>query len=219
VADEGAEIDHVPTLREDSRARARSRIIQGASRAVARAGLDATIDEIADEAGVSRRTVFRHFATHGELIAATIRDTIVVVGDRLPSAPEHGEDLQTWVSAAMVQMHETIRELVGRAFWDIHIERTEYPPEVAEVLSRINVQRHRFTDYLAGTAWTSVGGRGDPPRWVTDSFYLHGSGFATFAHPTYSARQTGELSGRILWVVLTSALEQQGSSAPAGAGV
>src|ERR1039458_5917585 len=110
-----------PSLREDSRSRASTRIVQGALVAMARAGLDATIDEGADPAGVSRRTMFRHFASHGELIAAAISQGLSVLGTHMPSVPSPESDVEAWLTDSVVALHQVTRQLLGRAFWDIHI--------------------------------------------------------------------------------------------------
>jgi AcrR family transcriptional regulator len=198
-----------PNLREDSRSRARTRIIQGAMVAIAAFGLDATIDQVADASGVSRRTVTRYFATHGELIAATIEEGLTFIGTNMPSAPPPGTDAETWLTDALVNLHEVTRTLLGRAFWDIHIDRPNTPTEVTDALAKVVVERYRFASDLANSAWRAVGGSGTPPTWVTDAFTFHVSGFATFALAKYSATETGRLSARILWVVLQAAVEQQ----------
>ncbi len=198
-----------PSLREDSRSRASTRIIQGALVAMARSGLDVTIDEVADTAGVSRRTVFRHFASHGELIAAAISQGLSVLGTHMPSVPPPGTDLESWLSDSVVTLHTVTRQLLGRAFWDIHIDRPGTPQEVIAAVEEIAIQRKRFAEGLAGAAWTAMGGENRPPRWVIDSFSQQVSGFATYALPRYSAQETGQLSARILWLVLGAALEEQ----------
>src|ERR1022692_1579714 len=198
-----------PSLREDSRSRASTRIVQGALVAMARSGLDVTIDEVADTAGVSRSTVFRHFASHGELIAAAISQGLSVLGTHVPSVPPAGTDVESWLSDTVVTLHTVMRQLLGRAFWDIHIDRPGTPPEVIAAIDDIAIQRKRFTEGLAGAAWTALGGENHPPRWVIDSFSQQVSGFATYALPRYSAQETGQLSAKILWLVLGAALEEQ----------
>jgi len=209
VAPEGSDESERPTLREDSRSRARARIIQGAMHAIAASGLDATIDEVADASGVSRRTVTRHFATHGELIAATIDEGLTFIGTHIPDAPPPGTDARAWLTGVLVNLHQVTRQLLGRAFWDIHIDRPNTPKEVTDALARVVVERYRFAGDLASAAWHAAGGTMDPPVWVTDAFTFHGSGFATFALAKYSATETGQLSARILWLVLTAAVDEQ----------
>jgi AcrR family transcriptional regulator len=198
-----------PNLREDSRSRARARIIQGAMIAIAAFGLDATIDQVADASGVSRRTVTRYFATHGELIAATIDEGLTFIGTKIPAPPSSGTDVETWLTDALVNLHEVTRTLLGRAFWDIHIDRPNTPTEVTDALAKVVVERYRFAGDFANSAWRAVGGSGTTPTWVGDAFTFHISGFATFALAKYSATETGQLSARILWVVLQAAVEQQ----------
>jgi AcrR family transcriptional regulator len=197
-----------PTLREDSRSRARKRIIHGALLAVASSGLDATIEEVAEAAGVSRRTVFRHFPSHGELIAASIHQGLSVVGTHIPEPPAPGTDIQQWLCDTVVLLHTVVRQLLGRAFWDIHVDRPGTPNEVIAAIEDIALQRKHFAGELASCAWIALGGDGDVPGWVVDAFLLHASGFAANAFPKYSAEETGQLSARILWVVLAEALEE-----------
>jgi AcrR family transcriptional regulator len=199
-----------PTLREDSRDRARARIVQGALIAVAASGLDATIDEIAEAAGVSRRTVFRHFTSHSELIAATISQGLSVLSSHIPATPAPGTDVQAWLDDSLTTLHAVARRLLGRAFWDIHIDRPGTPQEVMGAIEDIAVQRRNFSDSLAQSAWRALEGRGEPPRFVVDAFFQQVSGFATYALPQYSAQETGQLSARILWLVLNAALEETG---------
>jgi AcrR family transcriptional regulator len=164
-----------PSLRDDARSQARARIIDGAMVAIAASGLDATIDEVALRSGVSRRTVFRHFANHGELIAATIDEGLRYLGANLPSAPPPGVDTRTWLNESVVTLHDQTRRLLGRAFWDFHIDRPHQP------------------------------------QLVLDAFTFHISGFAAFAVNEKSPEESGEISARILWVVLMSALAEQES--------
>ncbi len=202
-----------PNLRDESRANARARILQGASRAVVRSGLGATIDEVADEAGVSRRTVFRYFATHGELIVETIKSTVALIAEQLPAPPTPGQSVQSWLESSMVRMHGISRELVGRAFWDLDIEHPDQPPEVTAALAAVGRQRHTFASYIAKHAWTALGRTGSPPRWVLDAFNIHVTGFATYAFMEYSATETGRLSSQVLWAVLNDPSVSSGDAA------
>jgi AcrR family transcriptional regulator len=203
-----------PTLREDTRTRARLRIIQGALTAVAASGLEVTTEEVAEAAGVSRRTVTRHFATHSEMILATIVEVRRLLDLSVPEPPLPGADVETWLTEAAVATHELNRKLIGRAFWDLYVDRPGISAEVANSISDAMEVRRKFSDQVASAAWGALGGVGAPPTFVLDSFLLQLSGFATNALPHYSAQETGRLSAHILWLVLSDALGDQGVEAP-----
>jgi AcrR family transcriptional regulator len=198
-----------PTLREDSRQRTRDRIINGALVAIAESGLDATVDQIAAAAGVSRRTVFRQFSNHAELLLAALDEIRRLFEAEMPVAPSPGADVQAWLVESTVSIHELFRRAIGRAFWDLHGERPRVSDSVAERIAEVPAFRERLAGELTVAAWGALGGNGAPPQWVIDTFAIHISGFSAFAHPEQSARETGELSARVLWLVLLDALSEE----------
>jgi AcrR family transcriptional regulator len=200
-----------PSLREDTRSHTRERIIEGAVRAVAESGLDATVDEIAIAAGVSRRTVFRHFATHDELLVATIAEAVRIVDTSMPQPPAPDEDIREWLHESAISVHTLLRRVVGRAFWDLYSERPGISLEVAARAREASMLRFSFGERMANNAWQAIGGKAVPPRWLVDTFVLHMSGFATNAFLNYTAEETGRLSAGVLWLVLNDALDQQRS--------
>jgi AcrR family transcriptional regulator len=211
-ADENGNDPGLPTrltLREDARSRTRARIIEGAILAVAESGLDATVDEIADAAGVSRRTVFRHFATHDDLLVASIGEAVRVVNSSMPQPPKPDDDIREWLHVSARSVHALLRRIVGRAFWDLYSARPGISAMVAAKASEASMIRFQFGEQMALSAWEAIGGKADPPRWLTDTFILHMSGFATNAFLDYSTDQTGNLSAGVLWLVLNDALDQQ----------
>lgn len=159
---------------------------------------------------MSRRTVFRHFGTSGQLVATSIDEGRKIVANRVSQLPPPGVDAETWLIETAIAMHEMTRELVGRAFWDIYVERPGTPPEVAASLAGISdLRRQLATQITKKTAWSAVGGDGDPPKWVIDAFEDHVSEFATYALDRYSVEEVGRRSGRILWAVLESARAEE----------
>ena len=206
-----------PTLRERAREHARSRIIHGSLKALAASGLDATIDEVAAAAGVSRRTVFRYFANQADLTLATLNEVRRQLDEGMPGPPPPDVDLESWLTQSVVKVHELFRTLIGRFFWDLYTERHHISPEVSARIAGASALRQRYAKTFADGTWRAAGGEGETPSWVVDAFALHSSGFATNAFPLYSAEETGQLCARLLWLTLTTALaEQRQALAPTG---
>lgn len=129
-------------LRSDA-ARNRESLLRAAAEEFAERGLDASVADIARRAGVGKGTVFRHFATKDDLIAAIVLDRVNAlnaVGERLLEAADPGAallefltvaaqqqqqrdlsflqeagDLNAAVVQARSRMFQTIHALVGRA--------------------------------------------------------------------------------------------------------
>lgn len=201
-----------PTLREDSRNHARARIVEGAKVAVGKWGLDATVDQIADEAGVSRRTVFRQFSSHAELLLATLEEIRLLFEAGIPSAPSAGEDLEAWLTESTVTIHELFRSTLGRGFWDLHVDRPRISDEVTDFISKTPQIRRRIAEGALTNVWRALDAAGDPPSWLLETFAIQLSGFAAFAHASWTPRETGELSAKILWITLNHAVRDSRSS-------
>jgi hypothetical protein len=153
--------------------------------------------------------VFRHFATHGELIVAAVAELYKVVAARMPGPPSPGADVHAWLTESAVALHGLNREVIGRAFWDIHIQRPGTSPEVTAALADVRIRRDQYAQDLATAAWRALGGKRVLPQWVIDAFVLQLSAFATNALATYSTQEAGRVSAQILWTVLSAALGEQ----------
>jgi AcrR family transcriptional regulator len=194
-----------PTLGEETRAVTQARIVRGATVALAASGFDATVDDIAAAAGVSRRTVFRHFASHDEVVSAAMSEMLASYDRLMPGPPSPGTDLETWLIETAVTVHELNTHLMGRAFWDMHVERPGITP------AERNRRRIGYASELARHAWRAGRGSGQPPSWVVDAFALQLSGFATNCLAGYNPEKAGRVSARVLRAVLAAALvEEQG---------
>ncbi len=192
-----------PTLGEETRAVVQARIVDGAVTALAAGGFDATIEEIASAAGVSRRTVFRHFATHNEVMAAAMNEMLVRYDDLMPGPPAPDVDLEAWLEQTAATLHELNARLMGRAFWDIHVDRPGISPAVRDA------RRMGYATQISHYAWHAAQGKGDPPDWVVDAFELQLSGFATNCLARYDAEKAGQVSASVLGAVLSAALAVQ----------
>jgi AcrR family transcriptional regulator len=75
IIDRAHQTDKTQPLREQQRAFTRKRLIEAARQVFAERGYpDATVDEIASEAGASRATFYLHFKSKTELTAALVED-------------------------------------------------------------------------------------------------------------------------------------------------
>jgi AcrR family transcriptional regulator len=193
------------SLREESKDRARARIVEGALSAIASLGLDVTVDDVAAAAGVSRRTVFRQFSTHTDLMVAAVTQMLDELVAQVPAPPLPGTDVEGWLEATAIRVHEVLREIVGRAFWDVHVGRPGVAPEVMAALGDLAAFRRQITFNLAAAAWTALDAPGEPPEWVNEAFSMQLSNFATNVLASHSAQEAGRFSARILWAVLVDA--------------
>ena len=95
-------------LRADA-ARNRALLLAAAAAEFAEHGLDASVADIARRAGVGKGTVFRHFATKDDLLAAIVLDRIdslVTAGDRLLHAGDAGDALLEFLTVAAQQRQQ-----------------------------------------------------------------------------------------------------------------
>lgn len=137
----GAMTDARP-LRADA-ARNRAALLAAAADEFAERGMDASVADIARRAGVGKGTVFRHFPTKDDLIAAIVLDRVgelTDAGQRLLGAEDPGAallefmtvaahqrqqrdlsflhgagDVDPAVARARERMYRTVHDLVGRA--------------------------------------------------------------------------------------------------------
>ncbi len=92
-----------------------ARLIAAAREAFSERGADASMDDIANRAGVGSGTLYRHFPTKAALIEAVYRDGVVTLcarGDELLRTLPPGEALFEWLRALVVYVTQK-RGLAG----------------------------------------------------------------------------------------------------------
>ncbi|WBQ01915.1 TetR/AcrR family transcriptional regulator [Kribbella sp. CA-293567] len=99
--------------------RNRGLLIEAARTAFADGGVDVSIGEIAQRAGVAKGTVFRHFATKEELLAAIMLELLarlIETADRLQEATDAGEALHELMTDGVEALaaDRAFCEVVGR---------------------------------------------------------------------------------------------------------
>ena len=166
------------SLLDENRDRARARIVRAAQKALASRGLATTVDEVAAAAGVSRRTVFRHFATRERLVAAAIRAGLRSYAEHVPPPPpdDGTDDIGDWLLDVLLAAHR-LNARNGRIYWDLSALDADLPGELAAADAERRQAPRRFAVRVTRTVWRARGGAGEPPEWLTDAVAVHLSGF------------------------------------------
>src|SRR5579883_2098347 len=89
----------LPKLRADAQ-RNRERILEVATEAFTRSGADASLDDIAKQAGVGPGTLYRHFPTREELLKAVYRkelETLAAAAQKFAATLPPVEALRAWL--------------------------------------------------------------------------------------------------------------------------
>jgi AcrR family transcriptional regulator len=160
--------------------RNREALVAAAARVLAESGLDAPVAAIAEEAGVAKGTVFRHFASKEELVATVVAGLIDGLAERAEHLLEHPEPLAALREfvAAGIELQASDRafcEVAATA--ELHVPelgaRRERLDEIAELLARrareAGVARADLTGRdvvgLMTAAYQGAAATGDPDRW------------------------------------------------------
>lgn len=213
MATEAAAVDvedgaDAPPLADAMRDLAQSRIIHAARVSLSKRGLDTTVDDVAEEAGVSRRTVFRHFATRDRLLAAGIREGLRSYGVQIPPVPEG--DLGSWLLDLLLVMHRK-NARNGRIYWELSALEPELTGELAAVAAERRAARKQFAQGVTATLWKAGGGKGRAPEWLADTVAVHLSGFTTQSLAGDFDRtpdEVAQVSARVIEAALGAALAE-----------
>jgi AcrR family transcriptional regulator len=125
-------------LRADA-ARNRRLLLAAAADEFAERGLDASVADIAHRAGLGKGTVFRHFATKDELLAAIVIDRVHAldaVGERLLEADDPGAALLEFLTAAAHQRQQRDLSFLREA-GDLSAEVTQARARMFDTVHRL----------------------------------------------------------------------------------
>lgn len=157
----------------------RGRILRAARQVLAQRGLATTVDHVAEAAGLSRRTVFRAFATRDRLIAEAVRDGIRSYAEHLPPSLRDA-DLDTWLTGSMRAVHR-LNARHGRIYWELAGLGGELDGEIAAAAEERRAARVELVTVFTRAVWQAAGGDGAPPPWLTDCCAVQLSAFSTRA--------------------------------------
>jgi AcrR family transcriptional regulator len=202
------------SLADEKRDLARARIVRATRRALAARGLATTVDDVAETAGVSRRTVFRHFPSRENLFAVAIGEGIRSYAEHIPAPPSAGDgddDLSGWLVDLMLATHN-INARNGRIYWELSALEPDLVGELAAVAAERRDARRRFASNVTTKLWRARSGRGKPPQWLTDAVAVHLSGFTTQSLAgdfDRSPDDVARVSARLIEAALTAALTER----------
>jgi len=203
----------LPSLADEQREVAQARILRAAGSVLAARGLAATVDDVAEAAGVSRRTIFRHFVTRDALFVAVIRAGIRRYGEQIP--PPEDDDLRGWLRELLAVTHK-LNTGNGRVFWDlVGVQAAGLSEDLAMVAAECRDSRNRFAVSVTELLWQARGGAARPPQWLVDAVAVQLSGFTTQSLAGDLGRSPDAVAGvaaRVIEAALAAALAE-----PAGA--
>ena len=192
-----------PTIADAKRQATVDVILAAARRLLLARGLDVTMDDIAEEAGVSRRTLFRHFESRERLIAESLEAGIALYGELLPLFEGGWE---TWLRGVCDAAHE-MQAGYGPGYWEL-TSRTDLPPEIAAVEGRRRTRRHKAMTRIAGKLWREAGGEGDPPPTVVATVGAHLSARFTAA-VLHDVGQSWRTAADLAYAAIADVLERE----------
>lgn len=129
-------------MRSDA-ARSRKLLVSAASEAFAEHGTEVSVAQIAERAGIGKGTVFRHFPTKDDLLAAIVCEkmhALAATGERLTEAGDPAEGLREFMSAA-VEL-----QVQDRAFCQVVHGVADDHAEVRESQERVSAVTEALTD-------------------------------------------------------------------------
>ncbi len=205
--------DTASTEGTSARERAQRKIIKAARTAMATRGLETTVDDVAEIAGISRRTVFRHFGTREHLLARALRAGLESYGSNLPLHRE-GEAVDQWLRRLLGVVHG-INEGNGRIYWEITALQTQLDGELRDAADARREARVRFVGKVTEKLWSLSGGEGEIPAWLSDTVAVHLSAFTTQSLRLDFDRSPEEIAEMSTEVLLSAAATAVAATRPA----
>ena len=180
--------EELETLLGDQKSTTEYRILRATRRLLARQGLGVSIDDIAAEADLGRRTVFRYFAGRDELVARALSESLSRFHSQVSSVVDPDADLEEWLERIVGVLHGSQRN-AGHALWQLAASRdSDLPPAVARVNQQRREARRELSRSVADTAWAKAGGVGRAPTEVELALAMTLSSFAVHSlHFDYEA--------------------------------
>lgn len=105
--------------------------------AVTRGFFRVTVDELADQAGISKRTIYRYFAGKEEIIKAVVTDFMSGAEQKIHQALASSADPLDKIQFALKVLPEHIRQIQPLALYDLQ----KYYPHLWEEIERFRAAK------------------------------------------------------------------------------
>lgn len=191
------------SLAEAKRQAAVEHILASARRLVLSNGLDVTMDRLAEVSGVSRRTLFRLFATRENLLAAAFEAGMIGYRQQLPA---FDGDLPGWLRATCDAAHR-MNATIGPGFFEL-ASRADLPPELAAAEQRRLQEFRGAMSDIARTLWRSAGAHEDPPQTLRTTVMAHLSPHFTAAL-TVDTGENWQSAAELAYAAIEGALDYE----------
>lgn len=157
-------------LLKDPKAAFEFRILRATRRLLARKGLSISVDEIAEEAEVGRRTVFRYFESRDELVARALDESLDRFYTSVTETSAVDMPLADWLANIVGALHSQ-QLAAGAGLWQLAATQDEdLPAPIAKINRKRRASRKKSTGQISDAAWARAGGTGGAPHDVEIAF-------------------------------------------------
>jgi AcrR family transcriptional regulator len=147
------------TLLEQKRQTTVDHLVRAAVSGLAKHGLKVTVDDIAREADVSRRTIFRHFATRDDLLAVALTQQSDTFRSTLPQLVDQG--WPAWLAELCQAVHQA-NDTLQRTLHEL-VTRHDLSPRLLAFADDIDSYRRGRNGDVAEALWQAIGQHGEAP--------------------------------------------------------
>lgn len=169
----------VDAILDDPKTLLQMKLRRATRRLLAERGLNVTMDEIAEAAGVNRRTLFRNVESRDVLVAGALSSAMDWHDSELERVVAADLPLREWITDLATQLIK-IQRAAGLGYWQLTSAPDDsLPPELAAVNARRRRDRKASSHATARAIWQRASGNGECPQVVIDAVAITLSTFAT----------------------------------------
>ncbi|MGE2712614.1 TetR/AcrR family transcriptional regulator [Mycolicibacterium litorale] len=153
-----------------------ARILKAAKVVGATQGLSMRMEDVAAEADLNRRTLFRYFGAREPLIKAAFESALAEYARRIP-VPTADDEPHEWLTRALIEVN-VMNARIGRLWWDLATRHSEGSHEEADDIYDPQACA-AIVETFAQNAWTKFGGNGTVPANLVVACAMYTSVFVT----------------------------------------